>query len=228
MTETAAYCGTDNLEIMEGAVRYNAFLRGLVTELADKGAAILDFGAGAGTLARPLAGEGYRVACVEPDAGLRARLAGAGLTAHAELPEAAFDLIYSFNVLEHIEQDRSAVAALGVRLRPGGRLVIYVPAFPVLFGSMDRKVGHLRRYRRAGLAALMRDAGLAVETLAYQDCLGFFAALMFRFFGNDRGTIDPGGLLAYDRFVFPLSRWLDRWVGRWFGKNLLVVARRDE
>ncbi|HEY1797163.1 MAG TPA: class I SAM-dependent methyltransferase [Stellaceae bacterium] len=227
MTDVAPYSGTDNLEIMEGAVRYNAFLRGLVAARASTDDAILDFGAGAGTLARPLVDAGYRVACVEPDEGLRARLASSGLTAYPELPDQAFDLIYSFNVLEHIADDRGTVAALGARLRPGGTLVIYVPAFPMLFGSMDRKVGHLRRYRRDELAALVREAGVKVETAVYRDCLGFCAALIFRFFGNDCGAIDPGGLVAYDRFVFPLSRWLDRWAGRWFGKNLLVVAKRN-
>lgn len=227
MSEVAAsYSGADNLEIMEAAVRYNAFLRGLVTARAGRGDEILDFGAGAGTLARPLAAEGFRVACVEPDDTLRARLAG--LPAYAELPADRFDLIYSFNVLEHIADDSGTVEALRDRLKPGGRLLIYVPAFPVLFGSMDRKVGHLRRYRRAGLAGLVSAAGLRVETARYQDCLGFFAALAFRWFGNDTGAIDEGALVAYDRFVFPLSRALDRWFGGWFGKNLMVVARRDD
>lgn len=225
------YTGTDNLEVMEAAVGYNAFLRDLVAARVRAGDRILDFGAGTGTLARPLAAAGYSISCVEPDAELRACLVSAGLAAHANLseaPTAGFDLIYSFNVLEHIADDRGIVAALRARLKPSGCLLIYVPAFPVLFSSMDRKVGHRRRYRRAGLAALVASAGFAVTIARYQDCLGFFAALLFKWVGNHRGTIDERGLIAYDRYVFPVSRRLDRWAGRWFGKNLLIVARRND
>ena len=131
-------------------------------------------------------------------------------------------------IVEHIADDRGTVAALRARLKPNGSLLIYVPAFPVLFSSMDRKVGHRRRYRRAGLATLVANAGFAVTIARYQDCLGFFAALLFKWVGNHRGTIDERGLIAYDRYVFPASRCLDRWAGRWFGKNLLIVARRND
>jgi len=204
MSELASsgYSGTDNLEAMEAARRYNAFLCGLV---ADR---ILDFGVGAGTLARPLFAAGWRVDCVEPDRALRDRLTAAGLNARAELSAERYLLIYTVNVLEHIADDAGMVAALGERLAPGGCPLVYVPACALLFTSMDVKVGHLRRYRRRALTALVERAGLRVETAAYCD-------------------INQRTLIAYDRWVFPLSRLLDRAVGRWFGKNLRVVARRD-
>lgn len=224
------YAGADNLEIMDAATNYNAFLRGLVKTAADRGGNLLDFGAGSGVLARPLAASGYRVTCVEPDARLRARLAADTLVAHAgieAIAPASVDLIYTVNVLEHIEDDAGAVAALRDRLRPGGRLLVYVPAFPILYSSMDRKVGHVRRYRRAGLAALLREAGMQVERIAYCDCLGFAAALLFKAVGGGDGTLNRRALIAYDRFIFPLSRLLDRVAGPWIGKNLIALARRD-
>jgi len=229
MSELASsgYSGTDNLEVMEAARRYNAFLCGLVADRARPGDRILDFGAGAGTLARPLCATGWQVDCVEPDRALRDRLTAAGLNARAELPGERYPLIYTFNVLEHIADDAGTVTALGERLAPGGCLLVYVPAFALLFTSMDARVGHLRRYRRRALTALVERAGLRLETAAYCDCLGFFATLLFKFAGNDRGAINQRALIAYDRWVFPLSRLLDRAAGRWFGKNLLVVARRD-
>lgn len=224
-----SYSGVDNLEIMEEARNYNATLQGLVMARARTSDAILDFGAGTGVLARPLKAAGYDVRCVEPDAGLRARLRASGLDTHAGLdtiPAGSLDLAYTFNVLEHIADDRAAAAALRDRLRPGGRLLVYVPAFPILYSSMDRKVGHLRRYRRDGLAEVLRSAGLAVEHIAYQDCLGFAAALLFKFVDDGSGAINRRALVAYDRLAFPLSRRLDRAGGRWFGKNLLALARR--
>src|SRR4029077_4273414 len=99
--------------------------------------------------------------------------------------------------------------------------------FPILFSALDRKVGHFRRYRHAGLAALLSLAGLRIERIAYQDCLGFAATLLFKLVGNDDGTINRRALILFDRCVFPLSRFLDRFTGRWVGKNLLAVARRD-
>ncbi len=227
MTEPpiSAYLGVDNLEIMDEAINYNAFLLALVTARARSDDIILDF-AGTGSLARPLAAQGCRVSCVEPDPDLRLRLVRAGLAVHAGLDEIqpeSIDFIYTVNVLEHIHDDNATIAALRARLKIGGRLLIYVPAFPLLYTSMDRKVGHVRRYRHGQLREGLRAAGLQVEHISYRDCLGFFAALVFKLIGNDSGTLNRRALVAYDRYVFPLSQRLDRWGGMWFGKNLLVV-----
>ena len=104
--------------------------------------AVLDFGAGTGVLAIPLAAAGYRVTCIEPDTELRARLQASGMAAHAsidEIPSNSLDAVYTVNVLEHIADDLGAVAALRVRLKPGGCLIVYVPAFRLLYSSMDRQ-----------------------------------------------------------------------------------------
>jgi SAM-dependent methyltransferase len=227
--EIGPYPGLDNLEIMEYAVNYNTFLLGLVTARVSADYAILDFGAGTGVVARPLAAIGYQVSCVERDPDLRARLARAGLAAHAgvdEIPPESVDFIYAINVLEHIRDDNLTVAALRTRLKPGGRLLVFVPAFPLLYSTMDRKVGHVRRYRHGQLVGVLRAAGLQVEHSSHHDCLGFFAALLYKLIGGDSGGFDRRPLVAYDRYVFPLSRRLDRWLGMWFGKNLVAVARR--
>jgi len=113
-------------------------------------------------LARPLAANGYRVSCVEPDPDLRVRLTRAGLGVHGglhEIPPESFDFIYTVNVLEHIPDDDVIVGALRTRLKPGGVLLVYVPAFPLLYSSMDRKVGHVRRYRHGRLLGVMRAIG---------------------------------------------------------------------
>jgi SAM-dependent methyltransferase len=223
------YAGRDNLEAMEEAERYNRFLASLIEEVYVPGSHVLDFGAGGGTFARPLARRGVDVTCVEPDEILSRRLASAGLTTVPgleRLPAASFNLIYSFNVLEHIEDDRSALRSLASRLKPGGRLLLYVPAFQSLYSSMDRKVGHFRRYRRRPLVTLIEAAGLEVLRAEYVDSLGFAAALAFRMLGNASGDIHPRSVRLYDRFAFPLSRALDRVLRHAIGKNVLVLARK--
>ena len=226
----SGYSGTDNLEVMREAVNYNRALLDFIRAQARKSGQVLDFGAGVGTFALALAGEGYAVECVEPDAAQRAAIAAAGVPVHADLaaiPRASVDCAYTLNVLEHIDDDLAALRALGSTLRIGGRLVVYVPAFPVLYTSMDRKVGHVRRYRRRDLRAKVETAGLTVLRSEYVDCLGFAATLAYRAFGSRVGDVDRDALRMYDRYAFPVSRQLDRALSRVIGKNLLLVAQRN-
>ena len=225
---TSGYSGRENLEAMKHAERYNRFLEETIKRHW-KGGRGLDFGAGAGTFAIPLARSGFDVTCVEPDEELRRTLEAAGLPAHARLesvPAASVDFVYSLNVLEHIEDDAGMLPVLAERLKPGGELLLYVPAFGLLFSAMDVKVGHFRRYRKTTLRALVEASGLRVERAEYVDSLGFFATLLFKWFGNRSGVVSPGSVRLYDRFAFPLSRLVDVLLHPWLGKNLLVLAAR--
>lgn len=224
------YTGTDNLEVMKEAVNYNRSLLDLIKRHARKSDRILDFGAGVGTFALQLAPEGYAVECVEPDALQRSVIAASGLRVHPSLSDvrdSSVDFIYTFNVLEHIEDDLASIRAVGGKLRDGGKLLIYVPAFPVLFTSMDRKVGHVRRYTQRDLRAKVEGAGLTVLAAEYVDSLGFLATLVYRLVGSKSGDIDRSALRTYDRFVFPVSQWIDRALKRVIGKNVLLIAERN-
>lgn len=225
---SSAYSGLDNLEVMAEAVRYNAFLVDRLRAQVPPAGAVMDFGAGSGTFAVPLHREGVAVTCVEPDESLCRRLEEQGLAATRcldGLPKAAFALIYSFNVLEHIDDDLGTLEKLKAYLTPHGILLLYVPAFQLLYSTMDRRVGHFRRYRRSRLVQLLERAGYSVEKARYADSLGFVAALVYRVLGSDDGSINRRALAFYDRWVFPVSVLLDRVVGRWFGKNVIVLAR---
>jgi SAM-dependent methyltransferase len=223
--------GTENLEVMAEAVAYNAFLLGLIADAVPPAARTLDFGAGRGTFAGPLRAAGRAMVCVEPDPTARAALTAAGLEAHADLTtvaEGSLDACYSLNVLEHVADDAAVLAALHARLRPGAPLVLYVPAFQMLYSAMDARVGHLRRYRKGPLVRLVEDAGFVVRKAAYVDSLGFLASLAYRWLGRADGAIDRKALRTYDRYVFPLSRRLDSLVGPLAGKNVAVWAYRPD
>ena len=214
---------------MAEAVNYNNFLVALIRKNAKKSDRILDIGAGIGTFAIPLAKEGYLVHCVEPDAPLALSIAAAGLPVSrsvVDIADDSLDFIYSMNVLEHIEDDTGALRTWLTKLKVGGRMLIYVPAFDFLYSSMDKKVGHHRRYSLGTLANRATAAGLAVETVRYLDSIGFLAALLYKVLGNDSGDINKRALIAYDRFIFPLSRLLDRLFGRLLGKNLALIVVR--
>lgn len=81
------------------------------------------------------------------------------------LPDASFDLLVAFDVLEHIEEDHQAAAEIARVLRPGGTALIAVPCDMALWSQHDVNVGHVRRYHRDELVALIEKAGLVVETV---------------------------------------------------------------
>jgi SAM-dependent methyltransferase len=228
-TSDFTYSGTDNLEAMAAAKNYNAFLvRTLAKHLRGR-REILDFGAGIGYFAGKMRELGFSMTCVEPDPALAGQLKDLGFDCTTSLRAAGeerFAGAYALNVLEHIENDDAVIGQLHQVLAQGGLLVIYVPAFQILFSSMDRKVGHLRRYKARALMRKIRAQGFHVLHCSYADVLGFFASLLFRILGNPRGDLDPLGLRAFDRYAFPLSRWLDRITSPFVGKNLLIVAKK--
>jgi SAM-dependent methyltransferase len=229
VSASESYAGIDNLEVMREARNYNEYLLRLLRTHAPARGRTLDFGAGAGTFAAPLKNSGFDVTCVEPDAALGVALSSLGLAVVSRIDDVAadsLDFVYSLNVLEHIQDDVGALAALHARLRPGGRLLVYVPAFPLLFTSMDAKVGHLRRYRRGDLQRTVRSAGFEIESCRYADFLGFFATLAFKLIGNRTGDLNRNAVRLYDRLIFPLSIVCDRLFWWMLGKNVLILARR--
>ena len=223
------YGGVDTLEVMLHARNYNDFLLREVKSAGRGAREVLDFGAGLGNFAEGMREAGFHVRCVETDEKLSAALRSKGFEVYPDItavPEGSVDYVYSLNVLEHIGDDGAALAAVFSRLRDGGRLFLYVPAFQVLYSAMDRKVGHFRRYRRAGLVRLLLEAGFTVRRAAYVDSLGFFLALLYSAAGDREGNISESSIRFFDSIVFPASRVLDRVFGPFLGKNLLVVAEK--
>jgi SAM-dependent methyltransferase len=226
----SGYTGRDNLEAMAEAKNYNKFLISLIgenKELSKK--RILDFGAGSGTYADMLKENGVSADCLEPDEVLYRQLQKKGYKTYKDINELqpnSYDVIYALNVLEHIEDDEAVVTALTTALRKGGKLIIYVPAFQILFTSMDKKVGHFRRYRKKALSSHAQKASLKVNSLYYCDPLGFCAALAFKYIGNKDGTISSSAVKAYDKFIFPLSKATQPLFKKIIGKNVVLVAEK--
>lgn len=228
--EKFVYTGGENLEAMQEAKNYNKFLIKFVEDNITKNRKkVLDFGAGTGTYAEMLKEGGLQVDCLEPDETQARLLKSMGykvIEDANDLKAGSYDLIYAFNVLEHIEDDGSIVKTLTKALKPGGKLVIYVPAFQLLFTSMDKKVGHYRRYKKDRLQDHAEAASLIISRLEYCDPLGFFAALVFKYIGNKNGVVSSGSVRLYDRIIFPISRLLQPICKGFVGKNVVLVAEK--
>ncbi|MEU5721485.1 class I SAM-dependent methyltransferase [Micromonospora sp. NPDC047738] len=131
----------------------------------------LDIGAAGGGNTRVLRAYGWRPLALEYSA------AGAGLARerglaviradarHLPVPSASLGLVVAFDILEHFDEDHLAAAEIRRALRPGGTALIAVPADMRLWSAHDVAVGHVRRYDRAGLRAVVAKAGLAVDEL---------------------------------------------------------------
>ena len=140
------------------------------------------------------------------------------------IPPASFDTVTCANVLEHVVDDEAALRGMRRVLTPGGRVVLIVPALHALYGSIDRAIGHHRRYARRELAEKLRAAGLTVEHMSYFNMLGvagwFLNARLLR-----RRTVPGLQARLNDRLV-PLLR-LERRLSPPFGMSLLAVGRSD-
>jgi SAM-dependent methyltransferase len=231
MKDAFKYSGGDNLDVMQHAVHYNKFLASLVTgRCIDLPIKALDIGAGTGTISELIRNAGWNVVCMEPDAMQAEMLRKKDFITHTVADTLAgeqFDFIYSFNVLEHIEDDKAALEKWSKWLKPNGTLLIYVPAFPCLFSSMDKKVGHFRRYRRKTLTQIVMSAGLQpLQTAGYIDSLGFFITWLYKLIHREDGNINRRSLIFYDRYLFPVSRLLDKLLYRLIGKNVFIVCKK--
>jgi SAM-dependent methyltransferase len=188
---------------------------------------LVDFGAGNGTFAIPVTSSGHRVICVETDPILSAELRKQGMTVLNDLEkieDESIEYIYSLNVLEHIVDDEAIVALWNRKLRPGGKLLVYVPAFQSLFSSMDHKVGHIRRYSKAELCQKLRNASFDITESRYADSIGYAATILYKLFDNKDGSVNPKMLKIYDKWIFPLSQLLDTLTYNIWGKNVYVRA----
>lgn len=77
--------------------------------------------------------------------------------------DASFDLVCMFDAIEHIEDDERAMREVARVLRPGGHILVSVPAYQFLYANNDRVAQHFRRYTRPRLAGVFEQAGLVVE-----------------------------------------------------------------
>jgi SAM-dependent methyltransferase len=189
---------------------------------------LLDFGCGTGTMAGHLARYGT-VEAVDADADAVAFCRRRGLARVQQLTgdglpfeDGRFDVVTTFDVLEHIEDDLSALTELHRVLRPGGVLVAAVPAFPFLWGPQDVISHHYRRYVRPELRARLEDAGFAVRRASYFNSLLFPAVAAIRIVR--RAFPEPEELRS-DFGVGPAR--LNRALAAAFGGEAALVRRRD-
>lgn len=222
------------LEDLASAVNYIDWYAGLARPWL--GNDPLEVGSGHGNYAAAWSAAGQRVTASEADPArlemLRDRFADEPLVAvrelHAPIREAAgYSAVVAYNVLEHIEDDVGALRSFRGLLRPGGHVVLVVPAFPVAMSEFDRSIGHHRRYTCPSMERVLRAAGLQPALVRYQNSVGLLGWLvLMRLLG---GRPSEGfALRAFDRGVVPVLRRLESRVRLPFGQSVFAVGRRPD
>jgi SAM-dependent methyltransferase len=139
-----------------------------------------------------------------------------------------YDLVALLDVLEHVEEDRASLASIAERLKPGGRILLTVPAHPWMWSAHDVVNHHKRRYTKNGFRETLEAAGLRIELLSYFNSLLFPLAAAARLAGRVTGkedsddTLPPAPLNKAFEFLFGLERYA---IGRMpFSPGVSLVA----
>jgi glycosyltransferase involved in cell wall biosynthesis len=142
----------------------------------------------------------------------------------AEMRAYRFDTAVCVNVLEHIEQDEQVLRNFYELLEPGARLIILVPAFPFLYGTLDENLRHCRRYSRRSLTAKLDQAGFRVRSISY---LNFFGVFGWFLSGKvlRRRVLSHPQLVLYESLT-PIFKALEERLGPPFGLSLFAVAEK--
>lgn len=231
-----AHEGYNTLARMEaGAPNYNTWLGERFN--AHAGRRVLEIGAGIGTITSLLAKGREQVTALEVDEfyvkrlknrfrgmpHVKPYLSDVAIADWQALRKERFDTIVLSNVLEHIPDDAGAVRRFAQVLEPGGRVLILVPALPVLFGALDEAVGHFRRYTPKMLRDVLEPNGFTVERLEWMNLLGIPGWLVNgRLLG--RRAMPPLQLRLYDQLAPYLARAESK-VSLPVGMSLFCVAR---
>jgi SAM-dependent methyltransferase len=224
------------LELFEHAVNWKAYFRSRIGPwLMGR---VLEVGAGLGGTTRLLCdGRQEAWTALEPSSELlhqlQLRLHQQPLPLPIELltgttadlqGQRRFDTLLYIDVLEHIEADAEELERAAGLLEPGGHLVVLSPAHAWLYTPFDQAIGHFRRYTASSLGALT-PAGLELRRLFYLDAVGLLASLGNRLLLRQQMPT-ARQIQVWDRFLVPLSRWVDPLLGYRLGKSIVGVWRK--
>ena len=136
---------------------------------------------------------------------------------------APVDSVVLVNVLEHVLDDAALLSQIQRSLRPGGSLLLFVPALEWNYGSLDKAFEHHRRYSKRALADKLKRAGFRIGQARYVNMLGitswFFAGKVLH-----RRTLNPAQVRWYDRWIVPWSFKLEQIWEPPIGQSLAMVA----
>jgi SAM-dependent methyltransferase len=235
MDRPADSAGAETLDIMRAAPHYNRWQYDVLAPFL--GRRILEVGSGIGNISEHILSRPRELVILTDTDPWYCDQLSSQFSEHARiealtLPDAdapqrfapdRLDTVIALNVVEHIEDDIGTLNTMKEMIIPGGRVIILVPALTTLYGSLDRELGHYRRYTRKSLSLALERAGLQLEELKWFNRLG---ALGWWFNARIRkaSRIPIAQLRAFDTLV-PAAR-LGEALHLPFGQSLIAVGKR--
>lgn len=224
------------LELFEKAYKWKGYYGSFIKPYL-KGR-VLEVGAGiGGTTAALCDGSQQQWVCLEPDADLSKNIEI--LIDEKELPgcckvvtgtlehiaaEETFNAIIYIDVIEHIEKDKKELENAARYLMPGGVLIVLVPAHQWLYTAFDKAIGHYRRYNKSMLLSVAPQ-NLKLQSIKYLDSIGVSASLVNKLFlKSSMPSIKQ--IAFWNKFIVPISKWIDPLTGYSVGKSLLGIWQR--
>lgn len=136
-----------------------------------------------------------------------------------------FDTIFALNVLEHVPDHEQSIKNCHSMLKPGGKLVILVPAFQSLFNQFDVGLEHQRRYTPKTLHKVMAISGFKIIHTQFFNVMGILGWYVSgKLMGKN--SIPGGQMKLYDKLV-PLWKIVDWLFGRFFGLSVICIVQKN-
>jgi SAM-dependent methyltransferase len=214
------------------------FVEAICREVTDRRPRILDVGCGTGANLLMLSQYGDAEGVdVSEDALAFCRERGLDkvrLGAAEELPyeDGTFDLVTALDVVEHLDDDLAGLREMRRVLRPGGRVLLFVPTFMFLWGLQDDVSNHRRRYRLPELQRVLEQAGFEIERTTYANITFFLPILAMRQLmrltgikADSENNINVSALNGVLGGVFGAEGWFLKRMNLPFGVSGLCVAR---
>lgn len=226
-----------DLEQMARAVNYIDWIFALIAPHVRGD--VLEIGSGIGSFTTRLAERATTVTALEPNRYCFERLiqtvrssAVTCLNVTVEecqvLPQASrgFDSVVCLNVMEHIRDDVQVLTTVRELVRPQGVIVLVVPAVEAVYGEIDRRLGHYRRYSRSSLRAALSASGWRLETDRFFNSVGLLGWL-FNAKVRRANEQSDSQIAVFDRLVVPVLRRMEAVVPLPVGQSLIAVAVND-
>jgi len=232
VTEKFEYTGYD-LDVMSSAKNYNNWiLDGFRPYINHK---VIEIGAGQGSLSELMLKQCTSLISIEPDeanyniicnkfkGNNRATVFLGFLNDLPQEVEKA-DTIFYINVLEHVENEVEELSLAKELLNPEGHICVFVPALQILYGAIDKQVGHYRRYSKKYLIDLFENKlNMKIVKINYFDIVGvipwYILSCVFKLTGQNQTTVK-----IYDKLVVPVMSKIEKLLKLPFGKNIYIVA----
>lgn len=227
----------EDLKLMSAATNYLSWQVNIISPYL--GGNQLEIGAGIGNFSVEMAKRCVNHVAIEPDdfcfSNLSEKIEGidnikALKIMSEQLSECVnidlnFNTIIALNVLEHIEDDTQAVKSWSELLANDGKVVLLVPAGERLYGDIDKRLHHYRRYSKQSVKKLAADAGLEIVKLRYMNFIGLMG-WWWNARVTKRTSQDEKQIFIFDKLIVPWLSILEKIIPPPVGQSLFVVLQK--